>query len=168
MAKVEHERLGEILGRGRGSILAYVVLRFVFPFKIPVMRCAEGFRKAGRSEQATVGVSDCVGELVSKNVAQGRVAPSPDIRKPRKRNTRDADVARAAIPLPAVGKTEWNQIGIHSLHVTVEESLRGKLACHGGGRTIKSGLGYEVHVESGGELRVNDGANRWCSISAQA
>lgn len=158
VAEIKHERLGEILSRCRGGVRADVVFRVEFPFKIPVMRRAECLGKTARPEQAAVCVSNCMGELVSEHVAQRSVAACPDFGEPRKRNTRDADVARGAVPLPAVGEAERNQMSIHSPHAVIVESVRHKLACHGGVRLIQSGLGYEVHRIGGVELRMNDDA----------
>lgn len=70
MSEVEHECFSEILTRRTRGILAHMMLRVVFPFKIPVMRRAKRIRKEGGTEQPAVRFSDGVCKLMAQHVTQ--------------------------------------------------------------------------------------------------
>ena len=145
MADINHERLGEVLGRGRGGVFTDMMFRVVFPLKIPVVRCAKRLGKAARPEQAAMRVRDGMRKLVPQHIAQRGIAALPEMREPRKRDAGNVDVPRGAIPLPAVGGAKENQVSIHGLDTPVVKTVRREIAGHGVVRLIEPALGYEVH-----------------------
>ncbi len=146
MPEIKHERLGEIFRRCGRGVAGEVVLGIVVPRKIPGVWGAEGVTESFGTDQPPVGISDGMGILVAEDIPQGRVATVEEVGEAGPGNPRDMNFTAAAIPVPAVGDAERNEINVHGVNGFIVETEPIELATDiASGRTQLAQVD-EVHV----------------------
>ncbi len=146
MPEIKHERLGKIFRRCGRGIAADVVIGIEVPRKIPGVRGAEGVTESFGTDQPAVGISDGMGILVAEDIPQGRVATAENVGEAGPGNPRDVNLTAAAIPLPAVGDAERNEMDVHGVNGFIVETEPIELATDiASGRTQLAQVD-EVHI----------------------
>lgn len=122
MPEIEHEGFSKIFSRCGRGVAGDVVIGIVLPLKIPGVRCAEGVTEFFGTDEPAVGVSDRVRILVAQDIAQRGVATAEEVGEAGPRNPRDMNFTAAAIPVPAIGDAEGNEIDVHAVNEVVLEA----------------------------------------------